>query len=162
MQCGYCTPGMIMAGVALLPKNADPDRSRDRLPGLDGNICRCGTYPRIIAGDPQGRRGDERRWQMSEQPRPELRHRARTLRVLRGPTLPFELDRREFLEGLGGGIVVCLCSRATPWPSSRAARARRRRRPAPARSAPGCTSARTARSPSTPARSRSARTSARR
>jgi aerobic-type carbon monoxide dehydrogenase small subunit (CoxS/CutS family) len=48
MQCGYCTPGMIMAGVGLLAQDPDPD-----LPGIvramEGNICRCGTYPRILA-----------------------------------------------------------------------------------------------------------------
>jgi aerobic-type carbon monoxide dehydrogenase small subunit (CoxS/CutS family) len=46
MQCGYCTAGMIMSGVALLAKNpgatvADIARS------MEGNICRCGTYARI-------------------------------------------------------------------------------------------------------------------
>jgi aerobic-type carbon monoxide dehydrogenase small subunit (CoxS/CutS family) len=48
MQCGYCTSGMIMAGVALLRQDARP--SADAIVrSLDGNICRCGTYPRIIA-----------------------------------------------------------------------------------------------------------------
>jgi|SRR5262245_33911214 len=50
LQCGYCTPGMIMASVALLAENPNPtddlivatlDRNR--------NMCRCGTYPRVIA-----------------------------------------------------------------------------------------------------------------
>jgi isoquinoline 1-oxidoreductase alpha subunit len=48
MQCGYCTPGMIMAGVGLLAGNPDPSESEIR-DGLAGNLCRCGTYPRIIA-----------------------------------------------------------------------------------------------------------------
>jgi len=46
-QCGYCTPGMIMAAVSLLakkPKPAEADIKR----GMNGNICRCGTYPRIV------------------------------------------------------------------------------------------------------------------
>jgi aerobic-type carbon monoxide dehydrogenase small subunit (CoxS/CutS family) len=48
MQCGYCTCGMIMEGVVLLRKNPRP--STDQIiQALDGNICRCGTYPRIIA-----------------------------------------------------------------------------------------------------------------
>jgi aerobic-type carbon monoxide dehydrogenase small subunit (CoxS/CutS family) len=47
MQCGYCTPGMIMAGVALLTKNAAPTR-QDIIRGMEGNICRCGTYTRIL------------------------------------------------------------------------------------------------------------------
>ncbi len=48
MQCGYCTCGMIMAGVGLLQKNASPSRE-EIVEFLNGNICRCGTYPRIIA-----------------------------------------------------------------------------------------------------------------
>jgi aerobic-type carbon monoxide dehydrogenase small subunit (CoxS/CutS family) len=47
MQCGYCTPGMIMAGVALLAKNPSPTPP-DVVQALEGNICRCGTYGRIV------------------------------------------------------------------------------------------------------------------
>src|SRR5438094_10384754 len=46
MQCGYCTPGMIMSGVALLNKNSAPT-PQDILRAMEGNICRCGTYTRI-------------------------------------------------------------------------------------------------------------------
>ena len=48
MQCGYCTAGMIMSGVALLRKNADPDEAAI-MQAMQGNVCRCGTYPRIVA-----------------------------------------------------------------------------------------------------------------
>lgn len=48
MQCGYCIPGMIMSGVGLLKKNSHPT-DRDILRAMEGNICRCGTYPRILA-----------------------------------------------------------------------------------------------------------------
>ena len=48
LQCGYCTPGMIMAGVALLNKNAKPSR-QEIVQHMNRNICRCGTYLRIIA-----------------------------------------------------------------------------------------------------------------
>jgi aerobic-type carbon monoxide dehydrogenase small subunit (CoxS/CutS family) len=48
MQCGYCTPGMIMAGVGLLAKSPDPDHA-EIVRAMNGNICRCGTYPRILA-----------------------------------------------------------------------------------------------------------------
>ncbi len=48
MQCGYCTPGMIVESVALLRKNPDPGEA-DIARGLEGHICRCGTYPRIVA-----------------------------------------------------------------------------------------------------------------
>jgi aerobic-type carbon monoxide dehydrogenase small subunit (CoxS/CutS family) len=48
MQCGYCTPGMIMAGVGLLRKNPNPS-PEEIVRSMQGNICRCGTYPRIVA-----------------------------------------------------------------------------------------------------------------
>lgn len=48
LQCGYCTSGMIMSGVALLRKNASPSES-DIIDFMDGNVCRCGTYPRIVS-----------------------------------------------------------------------------------------------------------------
>lgn len=47
-QCGYCTPGMILSAVALLAQTARPNDA-DILRGMNGNICRCGTYPRIVA-----------------------------------------------------------------------------------------------------------------
>jgi aerobic-type carbon monoxide dehydrogenase small subunit (CoxS/CutS family) len=48
MQCGYCTPGMIMSGVGFLAQNPDPELP-EIVRAMDGNICRCGTYPRILA-----------------------------------------------------------------------------------------------------------------
>jgi len=48
MQCGYCTSGMIVSGVALLRKNPHPTRD-EIVRHMNGNICRCGTYPRILA-----------------------------------------------------------------------------------------------------------------
>ena len=47
MQCGFCTPGQIMAAQALLFKNAKPTKDQV-LEGMSGNICRCGAYPKII------------------------------------------------------------------------------------------------------------------
>ena len=47
MQCGYCTPGMIMSGVALLAKSKNPNDA-DIKQAMEGNVCRCGTYPRIV------------------------------------------------------------------------------------------------------------------
>ncbi|MBV9072474.1 MAG: (2Fe-2S)-binding protein [Acidobacteria bacterium] len=47
-QCSYCTPGMIMSAVGLLASNAKPTQD-DIVRGMNGNICRCGTYPRIVA-----------------------------------------------------------------------------------------------------------------
>ena len=48
MQCGYCTPGMIMSAVALLEAHPEP-RREDVALLMNGNICRCGTYTRIVA-----------------------------------------------------------------------------------------------------------------
>jgi aerobic-type carbon monoxide dehydrogenase small subunit (CoxS/CutS family) len=47
LQCGYCTPSMIMAAVGLLREHPDPSEA-DVARLLDRNICRCGTYPRIV------------------------------------------------------------------------------------------------------------------
>jgi len=47
MQCGYCTSGMILSGVALLRGNAKPTRP-EIVHAMQGNVCRCGTYPRIL------------------------------------------------------------------------------------------------------------------
>ena len=47
-QCGYCTCGMIMSAVALLNRDPDPSRE-DIVRFMNGNICRCGAYPRILA-----------------------------------------------------------------------------------------------------------------
>ena len=46
-QCGYCTAGMIMSTVALLAADGNPDDTRIRT-ALEGNVCRCCTYPRIL------------------------------------------------------------------------------------------------------------------
>jgi len=46
-QCGFCTPGMMMASAALLRNNPDPDEQAIR-EGLAGNICRCTGYDKII------------------------------------------------------------------------------------------------------------------
>ncbi len=48
MQCGYCTPGMIMSSVALLRKNPSPSEAEIKQ-ALEGNVCRCGTYNKIVA-----------------------------------------------------------------------------------------------------------------
>ena len=47
MQCGYCTPGMIMSAVALLEERPTVNRD-DIVRSMNGNVCRCGTYQRIV------------------------------------------------------------------------------------------------------------------
>ena len=48
VQCGFCTPGQVLAAVALLAESPVPDESQIRR-AMSGNLCRCGTYPRIAA-----------------------------------------------------------------------------------------------------------------
>jgi aerobic-type carbon monoxide dehydrogenase small subunit (CoxS/CutS family) len=48
LQCGYCTSGMIMSSYALLGKRPHPTRQQI-LQAMEGNVCRCGTYQRIVA-----------------------------------------------------------------------------------------------------------------
>jgi len=47
-QCGYCTPGMILSAAALLTETPHPSEAQIGQ-FMNGNICRCGTYPRIVA-----------------------------------------------------------------------------------------------------------------
>jgi len=47
LQCGYCTPGMIMSSIALLERNPNPTEDEIRH-GLEGNICRCTGYQNIV------------------------------------------------------------------------------------------------------------------
>ena len=59
-QCGYCTPGMLMAAKALLDRNANPTRD-EVIEAISGNVCRCTGYEPIIeailsaAAQPRGR-----------------------------------------------------------------------------------------------------------
>ncbi len=48
MQCGFCTPGMVMSCAALLERNPNPSEA-DVRHAVSGNLCRCGTYPKIFA-----------------------------------------------------------------------------------------------------------------
>jgi xanthine dehydrogenase YagT iron-sulfur-binding subunit len=47
LQCGFCTPGQILAAVALLRRQPTPSEDDVRR-GMSGNLCRCGTYPKIV------------------------------------------------------------------------------------------------------------------
>src|SRR5580698_2124385 len=59
-QCAYCTSGMIMSSVSLLQTNHNPNREQI-VQSLEGNICRCGTYPRIIDAVHQAAKSIEER-----------------------------------------------------------------------------------------------------
>ena len=57
LQCGFCTPGMIMAGAALLERNPNPSEEEIRH-GLEGNLCRCTGYHNIVAAMKQAAAGE--------------------------------------------------------------------------------------------------------
>jgi len=48
MQCGFCTPGMVMSCAALLERKSNPSLA-DVKHAVSGNLCRCGTYPKVFA-----------------------------------------------------------------------------------------------------------------
>jgi aerobic-type carbon monoxide dehydrogenase small subunit (CoxS/CutS family) len=47
LQCGFCTPGQVLSAIALLDANPNPTEAEVRR-GMSGNLCRCGTYPKIV------------------------------------------------------------------------------------------------------------------
>jgi len=57
LQCGFCTPGMIMAAADLLERNPSPSEEEIRQ-GLEGNLCRCTGYHNIVAAVKQAAGGD--------------------------------------------------------------------------------------------------------
>ena len=65
LQCGYCTPGMIMASIDLLKENPDPSESEVR-EGIEGNLCRCTGYQNIVRAVRQA--AAEMRGQESDDP----------------------------------------------------------------------------------------------
>jgi len=58
-QCGYCQGGQIMAATALLKENPEPDEEQIR-EAMNGNLCRCGTYNRIMAAIKRASGGEEK------------------------------------------------------------------------------------------------------
>jgi len=53
LQCGYCTPGMVMSALDLVKRHPDPDEKQIR-DGLEGNLCRCTGYQNIVKAVQQG------------------------------------------------------------------------------------------------------------
>ena len=101
MQCGFCTPGMVVAAVALLdsnPRPSDDEIGRWMAP----NVCRCCTYPRIVAAIRRS----------GEPYQPELETRfmvAGDAGFAVRPRVPWDLvaaDRRDYFDVLGDGLVV--------------------------------------------------------
>ena len=106
-QCGFCTPGMVVAAGALLRDNAHPSDA-EIVEALDGNVCRCGTYPRILRA--VHRAADL----LTSDTRPDKVHASQSLadsRLVERPAIPWDLAQageRNYFERLGDGLVVVL------------------------------------------------------
>ncbi|MGB3739376.1 MAG: (2Fe-2S)-binding protein [Pontixanthobacter sp.] len=70
IQCGFCTPGIVMAGAALIARNAKPSKAEveEAIP----NLCRCGVYPRLVAAIQQAGRVAMRQERLSAAPAPGI------------------------------------------------------------------------------------------
>ena len=105
MQCGYCTGGMILTAVALLEENANPT-DQEIVDGMNGNICRCNGYPKIVTCGSSGRGEDEG---VATHDRESLgRRRSRRNDPSRriDPRPEVELSRRAFVQVLGAGLLI--------------------------------------------------------
>jgi isoquinoline 1-oxidoreductase len=108
VQCGYCATGVVMAGAGLLARSPDPDRAAIRA-ALAGNVCRCGSYPRI-------ERAVERAAAVlrgADVGRPPWRARPCVVASYEEfrPHRPWDLatpEEREYFDLLGDGLVVVL------------------------------------------------------
>jgi isoquinoline 1-oxidoreductase alpha subunit len=80
VQCGFCTPGLVLAGAALLAANANPTDA-DIKAAITG-LCRCGVYPRLLRAIHRAA-GDARRGEIAAMPAPGV---AQNVPALRGAT----------------------------------------------------------------------------
>jgi len=71
IQCGFCTPGMVIAAAALLARNAAP--SKDEIAAAMPNLCRCGAYPRVVRAVQRAGRVIRREETISAAPAPGIR-----------------------------------------------------------------------------------------
>jgi len=70
IQCGFCTPGIVMAGAALIAKNANP--SKEEIEAAVPNLCRCGVYPRLVEAIQRAGRVARRQETISAAPAPGI------------------------------------------------------------------------------------------
>ena len=119
-QCGYCTPGMLVAATALLRRNAQPDAA-EIVAAMDGNVCRCGMYPRILRAihhavheptlaTPTMPGGAE------AQSVPDPSRASGMSTVAARPRRPWDLSEpqdRDWFELLGEGLIVTLSAEET-------------------------------------------------
>ena len=111
MQCGYCTSGMIMSAVALLQRNPTPQES-EIVDFMNGNVCRCGTYTRIVSAIQRAAKvahtigSRERSQPMSAKSQMQVPLEPERYELKAAAPYRFDLDRREFFKFLGAGILV--------------------------------------------------------
>jgi len=86
IQCGFCTPGIVMAGAALISKNANP--SKREVEEAIPNLCRCGVYPRLVEAIQRAGRVARRQETISAAPAPgiSLQDAARSVPAIADPT----------------------------------------------------------------------------
>jgi isoquinoline 1-oxidoreductase alpha subunit len=70
IQCGFCTPGIVMSAAALLDKNASPDEAE--IKAAIPNLCRCGVYPRLVRAVERAGRVMRRQEQIAAAPEPGI------------------------------------------------------------------------------------------
>ncbi len=103
-QCGYCTPGMVLATVALLER--EPRPTDDAIVGaLDGNVCRCCTYPRILRAV---RRAADPASPVVAGPSPNAAVPPLLIDARKAPWHLRSPEERDYFEALGDGLVVVL------------------------------------------------------
>lgn len=103
MQCGYCTPGMVMSAVALLQNEPHPDRARI-VKAMNGNLCRCAGYTRIVRAIQRAAAGEV------EAAEPTGKDDGAPLTLPR-PASPWDLteaEDRDWFDVLPPGLVVVL------------------------------------------------------
>jgi len=85
IQCGFCTPGMVISAAALLARNADP--SQDDIKAAVPNLCRCGVYPRVVRAVQRAGRVARRVETISAAPAPGItpEDAARAVPAMKGP-----------------------------------------------------------------------------
>lgn len=88
IQCGYCTPGMVIAAAALVQRNPSP--SRAEIEAAVPNMCRCGVYPRLVRAIERAGRVVQRRESISAAPAPGISaaDAAASVPALRAPNMP--------------------------------------------------------------------------
>ena len=134
LQCGYCTPGMVMAAVGLLDENPHPTEQEVRI-GLEGNLCRCTGYHNIVEVGARRRGRRERTHDRHRGPHPP---RVIGTRMLRREDPALLTGEAKFTDDLDIPGALHLAVLRSPYAHARILQRRRRRG---ARAMPGVVAA---------------------